>query len=488
MNNNQLVLPLEGLSREIQDVIKHFAQVKKSPTNFVATSLFAVVGGVAGKRLQIVDGGYSNFGQVYACLVGVPGSAKSPAMDVVTEAVTKIDYENYLTYKRELQEWKNLKDNSIEKPTIKKVICDDVTTEKLMTILSENDNGILMHCDELTDLTANLNRYSTGDNLPKFLKMWSNGAVRVDRKGDEPLMVQRPFLSVLSSTQPINLWRIFGKHQGTGFFARWLFTLPNDKPDSKAEPNQVYFSFWERVIKSIRELPPMTLHYSEDVLPQLQAFDDSRQVATDTIAHSNPEFAECLIKSCYTVRRLSVIIHLISAESNIVNGVLSPFVTADEFHYAEKLTEFYEKCSAAILDMMTEKRMEKMTDKRLLQEFNERFHPTNISELARLIGKSQQYVSKCILGQSTANEEKQMQRTKSASQQICQYIENHCPRLMQIEGLPDDDAIDAMQCCAKNDLQTIRDVLSLIEQTDNIQNLRGSIYTILFSQLMQANK
>ena len=201
MKTNDLVFPLDGLSPEIKGIIEQFSKVKKCPTNFVGTSMLADIGALAGKRLIIKDGAYINYGQMYACLVDKPGGGKTPAMEVVMEATEDIDYQNYCDYKAQLKLWraaqKSGKDS--EKPKLSKITVDDVTVEKLMSVLSENENGIILHCDELTDLTSNLNRYNNGDNLPKLLKIWSNGSVRVDRKNDEPLMVRRPFLSILSS-------------------------------------------------------------------------------------------------------------------------------------------------------------------------------------------------------------------------------------------------------------------------------------------------
>ena len=119
------------------------------------------------------------------------------------------------------------KDPNSDKPILAKIACDDVTTEKLLSILYENENGVILHADELTDFLGNLNRYNNGDNTPKYTKIWSGDAVRVDRKGDESLRIDDPFLSILSSTQPVNLPRVFAKHVGTGFISRWLFCLPN---------------------------------------------------------------------------------------------------------------------------------------------------------------------------------------------------------------------------------------------------------------------
>lgn len=397
----RFVLPLSGLCPIVKGIIEHFAAAKKSPTNYVATAMFAAVGAVAGKRVEVIDGGYSNYGQLYACLVGVPGACKSPAMDVVMQPLIDADMANYRAYKESLRAWKKAEDEEAQRPTLDKIACDDVTFERLATILSENPNGILLHCDELTDLTRNLNRYNNGDNSPKLTKLWSNQTVRVDRKGDEPLMIERPFLAILSSTQPANLSGIFSKHLGTGFFSRWLFCLPNEKPQQRAEPNPMFFEGWARIVKNIMDLPAMQLHFSPEAKEKLNEFDEMRDSLTAAMAESNTELAEHYQKQCYTIRRLAAIVHLLSYENYIYNGMVSDEITLSEFLYAEKLVEFYDYCAHEVLIQMGERRASAMTDKRLLQEFNDRFRPTNITVLASVIGKSRQYVSKCILRTKT---------------------------------------------------------------------------------------
>lgn len=393
-------LALDGLCPVVKGIIEHFAAVQKAPTNYVATAMFAAVGAVAGKRIEIVDGGYTNYGQLYTCLVGVPGASKSPAMKIVMQPIVSEDKSLYDEYKAAKKEWQK---NGGEEPApvLKRLTTDDATFEKLVNILDENPNGILIYEDELIDLMSNLNRYNNGDNLPKLTKFWSNQSIRYDRKCEEPVMIENPFVSILSGTQPDNLQRIFAKHLGTGFFSRWLFCLPNNKPEQRTEPNPMYFAGWARIVNNIMQLPTMQLHFTPEAKEKLKDFDEMRESLTEAMAETNSELAEHYIKQCYTIRRLAAIVHLLSYDNYIYNGEVSSEITLTEFIYAEKLVEFYDYCAHEVLMLMGEKIATGMTDKKVLQVFNDRFHPDNISELARLIGKSQQYVAKCISHKKT---------------------------------------------------------------------------------------
>ena len=386
-------IPMNGLSVEVQGIIKHFADVLKSPTNYVATSLFAAVGAAAGKRLIIEDGAYMNYGQMYACLVGAPGAAKSPAMRMAMQPINEIDSLYYKEYRERLKEWK--KDKTADKPTLKKIACDDVTTEKLFSILHENENGVILVCDELTDFMGNLNRYNNGDNTPKFTKIWSGDTVRIDRKGDESLRIENPFLSILTSTQPVNLPKIFNRHVGTGFISRWLFCLPNEQPAERVEPNPMYMNYWRDLIGQIQQMPEMRLKFGDYAKTILDEFDGRMEIETKyQDEHGQNEYANYVIKQCYTIRRLAGIIHLISTETDLINGNVSGEITLKEVLYAEELVKFYDDCAKSVIPQIEIGRRFSATSAEVIKMVFDKFEVKSISELARAIGKSQQYVSK----------------------------------------------------------------------------------------------
>ena len=386
-------MKLYYLRTEVQGVIKHFAEAERCPTNYVATAILTAVGAVAGKRLIIEDGAYINYGQLYTCLVGVPGAAKSPAMNVVMRPIDEIDYTNYLSYRRAMADWN--KDEGGEKPKLRKIACDDVTTEQLLKILAQNDNGVMFHADELTDLTKNLNRYSNGDNLPKFLKIWSNGSVRVDRKNDEPLMVKKPFLSILSATQPVNIPKIFAAHTGTGYFSRWLFALPNEKPQTRIEPQPHYYQYWADMVAKLHDLDEIRLTFDDLAKRMLDSFDtEIEQNVAYCVRNGMNDLAEYIEKQGYTIRRLAGIVHLISCENDIMKDDVSQTISSQEYVFAECLVRFFIDCAKEVLEMIAKESKTTITNKDLIKVMFERFEIKNISEFARAIGTSHQYISR----------------------------------------------------------------------------------------------
>lgn len=396
-------IPLEGIKYEVQEVIRHFAASVQAPTNYVATALLTAVGAVAGKRLIVEDGAYTNYGQLYTCLVGAPGAAKSPAMRVVMEPVNEIDRQYYADYRAALKAWK--KDQNSDKPILAKIACDDVTTEKLLSILYENENGVILHADELTDFLGNLNRYNNGDNTPKYTKIWSGDAVRVDRKGDESLRIDDPFLSILSATQPVNLPRVFAKHAGTGFISRWLFCLPDAAPETRIEPNRIFYDYWANMVARLRKMPEIRLAFDEDAKYMLNEFDQRiKEETAYNVERKQNEIADYMIKQCYNIRRLAGIVHLMSQTNSIMGGEVAEYINVQEVATAEMMIDFYTECAKEVIATIEAGHGGfNVSSAALIKMIFEKFEVSNISELARAIGKSQQYVSKIYISNAGSN-------------------------------------------------------------------------------------
>ena len=479
------VFPLDFLAPEVKGTFEHFSKTTKSPVNFISASGFTAVGAAAGKRLEIVDGSYHNYGQHYTGLVGVPGTSKTPAMEITLKPIKDADERAYVKYKSELKEYrkKQKKGDGLEgeQPILHKVITSDTTFEKLAYMMSENNGSMLIHADELTGFLLNLDRYSNGTNMPKLLEMWTNSNVTIDRKGDESLLIPRPFLGIIGSTQPVNLAQLFQRFNGSGFFPRWTFVLPDSKPQTRIEPDMAYFTYWEKVISRVLEMERMELHFADDVKPLLASFDCEREMRTDYFAESNPEMAETYAKSSYKIRRIAGIVHLLSEENCIANKIPTNTISLNEFNYAERIVEFLEGCSLEVLNMMVEKKVDRLTDKRLLYELNKRFHPTfSITDFAKGIGRSKQYVSRCFLGGDTTEIEKKEKIIKDVAENIREVIKETLPNVWNVMGRPSDEEIEAMyDTCNGN----IGEIVKRLQKLNTLNINTGMNYSLLVSQL-----
>jgi hypothetical protein len=90
---------------------------------------------------------------------------------------------------------------------MRRVICSDITIEKLAEILEDNPAGTLVARDELAGWFHSFTRYkgkAGGTDLPNWLEMYRAGTIVVDRKTGErrTLIVPHAAVSVTGSIQP----------------------------------------------------------------------------------------------------------------------------------------------------------------------------------------------------------------------------------------------------------------------------------------------
>ena len=121
---------------------------------------------------------------------------------------------------------------------MERVVVEDVTTEALAVVLAGTPRGIATHRDELSGWVRSMDQYKQGGrgaDRQFWLSAWSNSYVSVDRRNrTEPLIIQRPFVSVYGSIQPRVLYEV-GSHREDGLLDRFLFSYPEPVPSEWSE-------------------------------------------------------------------------------------------------------------------------------------------------------------------------------------------------------------------------------------------------------------
>lgn len=105
---------------------------------------------------------------------------------------------------------------------------DDVTTEKLTSILSDNNGTAAVVSAEggIFDMLSGI--YTKNVNIDVFLKGHSGDTIRVDRIGRNSESIMNPALTVLLTVQPSVLSGMMqnGTFRGRGLTARFMYCLP----------------------------------------------------------------------------------------------------------------------------------------------------------------------------------------------------------------------------------------------------------------------
>ena len=173
-----------------------------------------------------------------------------------------------------------LADFEEEKPL--RLYVDDITTEKLVSVMSSNHGRAALVSSEggIFDTLAGI--YTRNVNIDVMLKGYSGDTIRVDRIGRESESVMNPTLTVLLMTQPKVISDVLGNKtfRGRGLTARFLYCLPvsfvgKRKFQSKTVPPEVYARYEQKMVNLLEdEYPnkPELIRLSPDAANLLTAF------------------------------------------------------------------------------------------------------------------------------------------------------------------------------------------------------------------------
>ena len=239
--------PTDALPPGCARYVKEAAASLRCAPELVGVPILAALSGVMGHTAVIrIKAGWTVSGSIYAAVVDSPGSRKSPAAALAYKPLEKLQATLRNAHKQEMEIFnKDMREHVVKKkratkedlpepeppvaPKMRRCIVDDITVEALATRLEQNPRGVLSAHDELTGFLKGLDQYKSGGKgnaRQSYLKMWSNNAIYVDRKGsDEPVIVPRPYVTLQGAIQPSVLGEI-GAGRDDGFLDRFVFGYP----------------------------------------------------------------------------------------------------------------------------------------------------------------------------------------------------------------------------------------------------------------------
>lgn len=355
--------PLDVLPGPLAEYVEQCAWATNSPTDFVAVPLLALAAGCIGASSVVgITRNHVQPATLYAVVVGLPGTGKSPALESVLDPLETAEAEYRRQWKADMRAWRadDPKDRG-SKPVLRRVVVDDTTSEALMRTLHTNARGVVMVRDELSALIAGFNQYKgggKGNDRQVYLKAWSAATIRVDRKGDEdglPLVIPRPSLSIVGGVQP-DVVRSFlgsddeGRVIDDGLLDRFLFCYPRDLPavgEQFREVDSRLAAAWDTAARWLLSLQQWPAEHGPR--PKVVTLDaGGRQAWADfTSAHAaelnDPEFPDWKRGPWSKLRgycaRLALVLHclrLACSEGRQYDGV-----GADDIQAAARLIGYF---------------------------------------------------------------------------------------------------------------------------------------------------
>ena len=137
---------------------------------------------------------------------------------------------------------------------------DDITTEKLVSVMGENKGRAALVSSEggIFDTLAGI--YTKNVNIDVMLKGYSGDTIRVDRIGRESESIMDPSLTILLMAQPNVVSSVMSNttFRGRGLTARFLYSMPvsfvgRRNFDSAPVPADVYQRYEQKMIDLLED-------------------------------------------------------------------------------------------------------------------------------------------------------------------------------------------------------------------------------------------
>ncbi len=260
--------PDDVFPSEIQRFANGLAESTETPIEMASMlALAAMSAAVAGKYQVMVKYGYFEPINIWACVALPPANIKTAVQSAINKPLYLWEKEQAEIFAPLIKEAESLHATQLEKikemrKTIKACMNDaieftnlskeiatleadlpiipvppqvwtqDVTTEKLGTLMSLNDERMAVMSDEGGIFETMGGRYSGGvPNIDLYLQGHAGGAVKVDRGSRPSINLFAPALTMGLAVQPDVLRGITDNpsFRGRGLLGRFLYVMPHSK-------------------------------------------------------------------------------------------------------------------------------------------------------------------------------------------------------------------------------------------------------------------
>jgi len=243
---------------------------------------------------------------------------------------------------------------------------DDVTTEKLVSVLSANRGRAALISSEGGIFDTLAGAYGRNVNIDVMLKGYSGDPIRVERVGRQGESVMNPALTVLLMAQPDMVSAVLGNKtfRGRGLTARFLYCMPlsklgSRKQDSAPVPEEVASGYARKIgnlLQDEYEATPRVISLSEEAREKLFAFSAELE---PKLVREFADIADWAGKLAGTVLRVSALL----CRAEVMLGHESPegkcpfVVDGKTMDGAIRLGLYFLGNALAAFDALPEKRM-----------------------------------------------------------------------------------------------------------------------------------
>ena len=222
------IFPIETFPTIIRQLIIETAKAYGVPVEVPAIASLVLAGACIGRTRGIrIKAGWVEFANLYAALVGVSGTGKSPATACIFKPVHSME-----------QAWhEDFDEDDVER---RQLLADDCTIEALSEALADNPRGIFWFQDELGGLLLSMDKYGgkSGSTKSRLMAAYNSEPWKVRRINKKRnLYIPNATVSIFGTVTPRALPTILsGFDAATGFLPRFLFVrVPSNRPPNWTE-------------------------------------------------------------------------------------------------------------------------------------------------------------------------------------------------------------------------------------------------------------
>lgn len=382
-------LPLEALPDAFRPWVADVADRMQCPPDFVAVPMLVAASMLVARRVAIHAQARTDWREranLWALLVGRPGTMKSPAMQQALAPVERMEARAAQGYSAAMESFKvdllahKLRCDAGEKtakailaknrnsdvtehlvgeepapPPWPRYLVNDLTYQKLGALLAENPDGVLSVRDEMRGLFLDLAREEQASARAFYLQAWSGGRYTFDRIGRGTVTVEDARLSLIGCIQPGPLADLLAQARrgaaDDGMLDRFLIAWPDSHgewrevdrwPDTPAKGKA--WSVFDR-LDTFDALASGAQQVDPDsdarALPVLRFADEAREVFSEwrfdfekTIKAADNESLEgALSKFRHHVPALALVLHIVDGGTGPVKrpATMRALTLADYF-------------------------------------------------------------------------------------------------------------------------------------------------------------
>ena len=252
--------PVEHLPDGIREMVEEIAESLQVSPDMPASAVLGILSVcLQGKFLVRIKPDWEENVNLYILVIARPSERKSPVLQNLVYPLYLYTKEQNIIRGPEIQEYRTKKkilEGAIENLTTRaakkgdveyteiaekqreldslkpvypvRLTADDVTTEKLVSLMMENKEVMAIISAEGGIFNMLAGRYNDKVNIDLILKAYTGESLLVDRVGRPPEQLNSPHLTICTMIQPSILREVLGNRefQDRGFTARFLYSYP----------------------------------------------------------------------------------------------------------------------------------------------------------------------------------------------------------------------------------------------------------------------